>query len=408
MKRSGRMLLLTGGLLAAMLTGRVSFADDYPTGDRGSMWSEPETYMIGSFRHMGEIYPSRIVHRGEAVSPLIPGTAIPAPSYDFAGATHSLEDYFGRARVTGFIVLKHGAVVFERYRLGADGHSLFTSWSMAKSIVSTLVGFAIAEGRIRSVDDAISDYVPEMKGSAFEGVPIKAVLQMSSGVDFVEDYDSGTSDSLRMWDDALQYNKVPLTRFVVEAKRAHPPYAVFNYAGVNTVALGWLVAKATGRTLSDYLSAKIWAPLGMEADARWMTDDRSARANEAAFCCLDATLRDYARFGLFMAQGGNWQGHQLLPESWVVAATHPDRPQVQLGKLYPGYSLGYQYQWWVLPSGAGDLGGFEAQGIYGQFLYVNPAQDLVIVVTSVWRKAWDEGLEQETYAVFRAFEQALR
>ena len=372
------------------------------------MWSDPATYMIGSFRHMGEIYPSRPVHRAGPVSALPPGTALAPPAYVHDGATHPLEDYFQRARTTGFIVLKHGRIVFERYRLGADEKSLFTSWSVAKSFVSTLVGFALAEGQIRSLDDPVSDYLPELKGSAYDGVPIKAVLQMSSGVAFTEDYVSSVSDSLRMWDEAIQFNKQPLTNFARDAKRAVPPFTRFNYAGVETVVLGWLVSRVTGQTLADDLSAKLWGPLGMEADANWMTDGRGPKANETAFCCLGATLRDYARFGLFMSRGGAWQGRQLLPRSWVEAATTPDSPQVQPGKLYPGYPLGYQYQWWVLPATMGELRGFEAVGIHGQFVYVNATEDVVIAMTSVWPKAWDDELERETYAVFEAFLKAMK
>ena len=383
-------------------------AEDYPAGNRDSMWSDPATYMVGAFRHMGEIYPSRPVRRAGPVSDLPRGTPVVAPVYDDDGTTRALEDYFKRARVTGFIVLKRGKIVFERYRLGADEKSLFTSWSMAKSFVSTLVGFALADGQIHSLDDPVSNYLPELKGSAYDGVPIKAVLQMSSGVAFTEDYVSSVSDSDRMWDEAVQYNKQPLTNFARDSKRAVAPFTRFNYVGVDTVVLGWLVSRVTGKTLAEDLSAKIWGPLGMEADADWMTDDRGSRANEIAFCRLDAALRDYARFGLFMSQGGAWQGRQLLPRAWVEAATHSDRPQVQPGKLYPGYPLGYQYQWWVLPAAMGELRGFEGQGIYRQFLYANPTEDVVIAVTSVWPKAWDDELERETYAVFEAFLKALK
>jgi CubicO group peptidase (beta-lactamase class C family) len=143
----------------------------------------------------------------------------------------------------------------------------------------------------------------------------------------------------------------------------------------------------------------------MEADANWVVDGYEASASEAAFCCFNATLRDYARFGLLMAQGGRWGDRQLLPESWVRAATQPDKPQVQPGKLYDGYDLGYQYQWWTFP---GPDRAFTAQGVNGQFIYVNPAESLVIVMTSVWPDWWSDDLEDHTYAIFAAFAQALR
>ena len=373
------------------------------------MWSDPATYMIGSFRHMGEIYPSRPVHRAGPVSALPPGTALAPPAYVHDGATHPLEDYFQRARTTGFIVLKHGRIVFERYRLGADEKSLFTSWSVAKSFVSTLVGFALAEGQIRSLDDPVSDYLPELKGSAYDGVPIKAVLQMSSGVAFTEDYVSSVSDSRRMWDEAIQFNKQPLTNFARDAKRAVPPFTRFNYAGVETVVLGWLVSRVTGKTLADDLSAKLWGPLGMEADANWMTDGRGPKANETAFCCLGATLRDYARFGLFMSRGGAWQGRQLLPRVLGRGCHHARTAR----RSSPASSIP-AIPWAISINGGcsrprwARFVGFEAVGIHGQFVYVNATEDVVIAMTSVWPKAWDDELERETYAVFEAFLKAMK
>jgi len=316
-----------------------------------------------------------------------------------------MDDYFKRARTTGLIVLKDGKIVYEHYGFGADEHSLLTSQSVAKSITSTLVGFAIGDGLIRSVDDPISDYLPELKGSGYEGVPIKAVLQMSSGVDYTESYDSGSmSDSEKMWNEALIYNKKPLTEFVRNIKRSREPFKRFNYAGIESQALGWLVSRVTGKTMSDYLSEKMWKPLGMEANANWATDGRGPAANETAFCCVNATLRDYARFGLLMAQDGVWQGRRLLPEGWVAEATRSDMPQVQPGKLYDGYDMGYQYQWWTFP---GEDHAFTAEGINGQFIYVNPAEKVVIVVTNVWKDWWIEDLEHHTHAIFESFVERL-
>jgi CubicO group peptidase (beta-lactamase class C family) len=385
--------------LAALLlaAGRLA-AEDYPVGNRGSMWQDP--YMIGSFRHWDDIFPVRVVPRAGPVSEL-PRAAEPIhlEGYAVDGATLSLEDYFARARTTGLIVLKDGKVVYERYRLGADEHSRFASMSTAKSVVSTLVGFAVADGLIDSVDRPITDYLPELKGTGYDGVPIKAVLQMSSGVDFTEDYDDPSSDFMRLWYDVVDYQKERLDDAVAKARPGVAPFALFNYKSIDTAALGWLVARVTGKTLADYLAEKLWGPLGMEADAEWGVEDRRPGASEVAFCCLNATLRDYARFGLFMAQQGNWQGRQLLPAAWIAEATHPDRPQVAPGRLYEDYALGYQYQWWCFP---GPDGAFTAQGVNGQFLYVNSARRLVIAMTSAWPDFWDDGLETETYALFDA------
>ena len=303
-----------------------------------------------SYRHFGEIYPSRSVPASGEVSALTQGEQITDFEYTLRGMARSMDDYFKRARTTGLIVLKDGKIVYEHYGFGADEHSLLTSQSVAKSITSTLVGFAIGDGLIRSVDDPISDYLPELTGSGYEGVPIKAVLQMSSGVDYTEDYDTGSmSNSERMWNEALIYNKKPLTEFVRTIKRSREPFARFNYAGIEPQALGWLVSRVTGRTLSDYLSEKIWKPLGMEANANWATDGRGRMQMKPPSA---ASTRSARLCALWPADGAGRrvQGQRLLPEGWVAEATQSDMPQVQPGKLYDGYEMGYQYQWWTFPA----------------------------------------------------------
>jgi CubicO group peptidase (beta-lactamase class C family) len=386
--------------LASMQPAATGLAEDpanYPIGDRDTMWIDP--YRIGSLRHMGEIYLSRAVERPPAASPLPAGTELTDLTYRRYTQNDPIETYFERSHTTGMIVLHEGKIVFERYLLGADASSTFASNSIAKSVVSTLLGLAIGDGLIRSVNDPVSDYLPELKGSGYEGVPIKAVLQMSSGIAWNEDYVASTSDINRLWDASVQRNAAPVTDFVRDLKRRHDPFARFQYAGADTIVLGWLVTRVTGQNLSAYLEAKLWHPLGMEADASWMIDTNTADAREIAFCCLNAVLRDYARLGLLMAQNGIWQGQRLLPEGWVAEATRPDRPQIQPGKLYRGYDLGYQYQWWTFP---GDDHAFAGLGVNGQFLYVNPARQLVIVITSAWPRWWSVDLELDTYAVFDA------
>ncbi len=387
-------LALTGLLIGA---GLPAHAEEFPVGDKGSMWADP--YLVGSYRHMGDIYASRRVPRAGPVSELPAGEPLTIESFPVGGVAMNLEDYVARARTTGLIALKDGKVVLERYWHGADATSRFASWSMAKSFVSTLVGFAIGDGLIKNVEDPVTDYLPELRGSGYDGVPIKAILQMSSGVAFNEDYDDSASDALIMWNAVLQYNKRSLSDFAVKSRRALEPYTKFNYKGLDTVVLGMLVERVTGKNLATDLAEKVWGPLGMEGDATWLLEDRSDRALEAPFCCLNARLRDYARFGQFMLQGGAWNGKPLLPASWVAEATQPDRSQVAFGALYPGSSLGYQYQWWVLQ---GPDRAFTAEGINGQFIYVNPAKQLVIVMTSVWPRFWDNRLAKESFALFDA------
>jgi CubicO group peptidase (beta-lactamase class C family) len=390
-------------LFVIALSGIVSpaLADDeteYPVGTGDSMWYDP--YMIGSYRHWDEIYPVRTIPRGGEVSELDYGTLIEELTYTRGDKQRGLDEYFEMTRATGLIVIRDDEVVFERYALGADENSLFTSMSVAKSIVSTLVGFAIDDGLIESIDDPIDKYVPGLKGSGYEGVPIKAVLQMSSGIKFSERYDSAASDSTTLWIETVHYRTKRLDDYVAGLMRAQEPFVDFNYKGVDTAALGWLVATVTGKNLSEYAAEKIWGPLGMEADANWGVDTRGDDAVEIAFCCVNATLRDYARFGLFMLHGGQWNGERLLSENWIDAATVPDGDYVETGKLYPGYPLGYGFQWWTFP----DHGGaYSAIGVNGQFIYVIPEKNMVIAANHVWKNFWDDRLEKEFYALIAGF-----
>jgi len=385
--------------LFAIAVAGPAGAEDYPVGNRSTMWTNGDKYRIGSFRHMSEIYFARRIRHGSAVSPLPNGDPL---------KLRALDDYMLDSLTTGFLVIKNGKIVYERYALGADEHSFLTSWSMAKSITSTLVGFAIGDGVIKSVDDPIDQYVPELKGSGYADVPIKAILQMSSGIDFNEEYDTEDSDSADMWDATIGNNDDSFTDVLRHLHRARPPFAKYNYVGVDTLALGLLLRKVTGKTLSDYLSAKLWGPLGMESDATWNLDSDGSDANEAAFCCINAVLRDYARFGQFILNDGAWQGKQLLPKNWVHEATTPDKDQIMPGHLHPGWDVGYQYQWWIMPPDQDWLHGFEAQGVNGQFIYVNPEEQLVIVVTSAWPNAADGPRWERLHSLFWEIVKTLR
>ena len=394
------LLLLAAPFASAEETG-------YPIGDKDSMWSAQ--YLTGSLRHMGEIYLSAPVHKGDKVSDLPRGTELTGLSYQRHGVTFTPEDYFKLSHTSGIVVLKDGEIRYERYLQGADEHSLFASASIAKSVTSTLFAFALGDGLIGSVDEPVTKYIPELKGSGYDNVPIKAILQMSSGVAWKEDYDGGISDFSYMWQGAVRDNRRPVTDFMQELKGKYAPFEKFYYSSADTIVLGWLVTRVTGKSLMEYLTEKMWQPLGMEADANWVVDGEKNAAGEGpnaiAFCCFSATLRDYARFGLLMEQDGMWQGKRLLPEGWVNSATQPDMPQVQPGQLYSGYSLGYQYQWWTF---RGDDHAFTGQGVNGQFLYVNPAENLVIAVTSAWPDFWVDDSEMHTYALFDAIKAKLK
>ena len=244
----------------------------------------------------------------------------------------------------------------------------------------------------------MSSYLPELTGTSYDGVSIKHILQMSSGVDFSEEYGDSESDFARLGD-ACFGGPERLEDLAVTYGRKYEPGTDFYYASVDTVILGWLLRRVTSRSLSDYMEEQLWQPLGAEADANWVLDQEGEDGVECALAGFNATLRDYGRFGLLMAYDGVWNGRRLLPEGWVVEATIPDSPQVQPGELVDGYQLGYQYQWWSFPD---EDHSFTGEGIHGQLLMVNPVLDLVVVKTSDWETAWQSDKERETWALFEA------
>ena len=245
--------------------------------------------------------------------------------------------------------------------------------SVGKSFVSALVGIAVAEGHIDNVEDPITDYVPSLAGSAYDGVRIKDILQMSSGARWDEDYSDPESDIMRY---GYTFGTgASLDEFTATLVREREPGTYNYYNSTDTQALGMLVVAATGRSLADYAGEKLWQPLGMERDAYWITDDHGM---EMAAGGMQVVARDYAKLGQLYLQGGQWRGTQILPAAWVHDSVTPDAPHVMPG-VDPEYPVGYGYQWWVLQ---GDEGEFSAIGVYNQFIYVNPAKQVVIVKLS--------------------------
>ena len=226
---------------------------------------------------------------------------------------------------------------------------------------------------------------------------------MSSGVKFTEEYTNPESSVEVMWSRTMVQETERLNDFAKSVGRAEPPGTKFVYRSLDSQVLGWLVKQVTGESLADYLSQKIWQPLGMEQNATWLTDRPGPDGMEAAYCCLNATLRDYGRFGLLFLNKGKWNGKQIVPEEWVEQATVPHGSEVQAGHLYPGYPMGYGYQWWTFPNHA-----YSAEGVNFQFIYVNPADNMVIVKTSAFPTVWNNNLELEIYAAFDAIREALR
>ena len=403
-------LLITAAVLAAsgdaLAAGKRIAAKDLvpsPAWDAGDGVPTPAGLFTTentavTYRNIEEVLPTRRIAPGASPSPLATAATPLEVHYRFGDATYSIADFVKRTDTTGLLILKGDQILYEGYYQGADPQDLFMSFSVGKSFVSTLVAFALADGKLRSLDDPILGYLPELQGSAYETATIKQVLQMASGTSFIEEYEDKDSD-IAAFAAVVAKNHGGLYDLSRSYRGAYPPGERFYYATANTEVLGALVARVTGRSLSAYLSEKLWQPLGAEAAARWLLDAPGSGGRELAGGGLQVRLRDYGRFGLLFANLGRWHGTQLLPAGWVEAATRPADPYVDYGKLQPGYPLGYGYQWWCLP---GANRRFTAQGIHGQFILVDPVEKVVIVKLSSWLHAWEDEKEAETYAFFAA------
>jgi CubicO group peptidase (beta-lactamase class C family) len=356
-----------------------------------------------TFRNLQETFPTRRVANGPWVSPLNAPTAAFDVRYTSGGQSYGIAEFAPRTGTTGLLILKSDRIIFEGYYQGADANDQFMSFSTGKSFVSTLIGIALGEGKIRSLDDPMVVYLPEVKGSAYEKASIRDVLQMSSGTSYSEDYEDPKSDFLGFVG-AVSRNRGGLYDFCRSFKAARAPAKEFHYATCDTEMLGALLARVSGTSVSAYMSEKLWKPLGAEAPARWLLDQPGAAGREMSGGGLQVRLRDYGRFGLLFANHGEWHGRQLLPAGWMEEATRPHDPHVDFGKLIKGYPLGYGYQWWLLP---GEHRAFTAQGVHGQFVMVDPVEKVVVVKLSSWQRAWEDDKEAETYAFFAAVVEAL-
>lgn len=314
-------------------------SEGYPIGDRATFFHLP--FLVGSHSHLDQIFESRWIRRAVPPSRLARVGAEPPLRYEFGGEPHTLDDYLARHPATGLLVARGDTILIERYQYGRHDRHRFTSWSMAKTVTAMLVGIAIADGHIRSVDDAAAAYVPALRGTEYGGTSLRHLLQMSSGVRFVEQY-TGRDDVSRLAADTFQQagpgGVAAVTPFNA---RVRPSGALFSYASVETQVLGLVLRGAVGRPVADYLHEKIWAPMGAEADATWLID-RSGQ--EATFCCLNAVLRDYARLGLLLAHDGHWRGRQLIPAAWIEDATRvaPGDAHLRPGVATGFFGYGYQ------------------------------------------------------------------
>ncbi|MDX6231412.1 MAG: hypothetical protein QOH68_363 [Nocardioidaceae bacterium] len=360
-----------------------------------------------NFTRMAEILPSSRMAPSTAPREWPVGDPIEAPdTYRYDDQDKPFEDFFVETDTAALLVLEDGRIRYERYALTGGADVPWMSMSVAKSFISALVGIAVEEGLIGSIDEAISDYVRVKDGSAYDGVSIKNVLQMSSGARWNEDYSDPTSDIFGL--NAAMAGIGTLEDFVGAMVPENEPGTVCRYNSGDTQILGVLLARATGRTVADYMQEKLCEPLGMSAPSYWLVDGTGM---EVAFAGLNMTARDFARLGELYRNDGVLDGHQIVPAAWTQMSTTTGAPHLEPGQPIVGdhhFGLGYGYQWWIP---AGTDGEFSAIGVYNQFVYVDPSRNRVIVKLSANRAYGttpDESTnrEHETVEFLRALARA--
>ena len=344
-------------------------------------------YIVHNFSHMDEAFLTRPVARGDTAP-------LPLPVGFPAGLPPEVGPWVVNRVITGLVVLKDGQIVHESYYHGTGPEDRRISWSVAKSLLSALFGIVMAEGAIDSLDDPVTKYAPQLAGSAYDGVSIRHVLSMTSGVKFNEDY-------LDFYSDINKMGRVlalggSMDAFAAGLKtRERPPGERWHYVSIDTHVVGMVIRGATGRTIPELLTEKLVAPLGLEAEPYYVTDGLGE-----AFVLggLNMRTRDYARFGQLFLQNGRVNGRQIVPEAWVADSTRASAPTAP-------DELGYGFQWWI-PKNA-IPGEFMAQGIYGQFIYINQQAGVVIAVNAADVKFLNDGVEDRNILIYRAIADSL-
>ncbi|WEN14224.1 serine hydrolase [Rhodanobacter sp. AS-Z3] len=348
-------------------------------------WSQAEH--TARFPRMYEIFPADRVAHGTQVHALPQGTALLPQWKD--GVT-TLDGYMTAHHLAGVMVLQHGRIRLQRYAAGFDAGKRWTSFSVAKSVTSTLLGIALRRGDIHGMDDTLDTYVPQFRDTAYAKVTVEQLLTMTSGVRWNEDYADPHSDVAQMYRSACEHGQPHVISYLAKLPREYPAGTHWNYNTAETDLLGILVQRATKKSLAEYLSQTIWQPYGMASDAYWLKDD--CDGSDTGGSGLSATLADYARIGQFMLDGGRIDGQPMIADAWMHGAM---RKQQDVAS--PGH--GYGYLWWTDSDGS-----YAAIGIYGQMVYVDPARQLVIVQVGAWPQATSKAL----VASRRAFIEAVQ
>ena len=375
-----------GGFWATADDDMKALVSSMPTDANVLFWNTAQR--DAAFRAMDRIpilAKSNIIESGDDVYPLPKGAPIKIAT--------DVDAYMKAQRTSGLVIVQDGKIRLEKYGLGFTGNGKWTSFSVAKSFTSTLVGAAIKDGYIKSIDDKVSAYIPDLEGSAYDDVTIRQLLTMTSGVKWNEDYADPKSDVALFNQHKAKDGMDVTVSYMRTLPREAPAGTKWVYKTGETNLIGVLVSSATKKNLSEYLSEKIWVPFGMEQDGSWLL---GSTGHEISGCCIQASTRDYARFGLFMMGGAMVKGVSILPDDWIVPAT---TKQADIGA--PG--KGYGYQWWTY-----DDDSYAAQGIFGQGIFIDPKRRLVIASNSNWPKATDPNtVGKQREAFYKAVQAAV-
>ena len=331
--------------------------------------------IVYNFVNMDKIFPSRNIKASDKPKPIKRNIHTLPETFSFEGETKNLQEYLDYFWSDGMVVIHKDEIVYENYWLGNNESKKHISWSVAKSFISALVGIAFEEGLIDSLEDPITKYLDDFENTGYDNVSIKDILQMSTGVLFNEDYADYSSD-INRFGRAIATG-TSMRDFSKTLTREKEPGTYMHYVSINTQVLGFLLQKVTNRSISEYLYEKIWNPLGMEDSAYFILDDVE---DELALGGLNATLRDYAKFGLLYLQKGKWNGSQILSEQWIEDSHKTDGEHLVPGERETSSNpWGYGYQWWVPGFPDND---YTASGVYNQYIYINPEFETVIAKTS--------------------------
>ncbi len=372
-----KVSLTVVGLLAVVVLIVTQPWSSYPASGMLSVFNADTR--SANFRNMDTLLPSVAIAPSRTPTPYPVALAPKDLTYSFDGEQRSVSDFLKRTEGSSLLIIKDGTIVQEEYLNGADQTSRHTSWSVAKSFVSTLIGIARDEGLIKSVEDKVSVYLPELADSAYGEARVKDILQMSSGVDFTENYGTpGGNTVLAMSSVQLMLNKAWILGISLDGQLAgyaklEEPGTRFYYRSSDTHVLSAIIRRLYDRPFEEILAEKLWQPLGMTSKASWST----AAGVPVGFCCLNATSRDYAKLGSLFLNNGVWHGKNIVSKTWVDEATVPSDDHVQPENARG--NRGYQYQWWVPKDYDGE---FFANGIWGQSIWVSRKHNMVIVTTA--------------------------